>query len=108
MREPALYYRNNVGGTLSLLDAMRQGGVGRLVFSSTAAVYGVPRRVPITEDDPLAPINPYGRSKLAMEWALAPITPRPTGSASSRCATSTRPAPAWTGPSGRTTTPRLT
>jgi UDP-glucose 4-epimerase len=71
VREPALYYRNNVGGTLGLLDAMRRCGVGRLVFSSTAAVYGVPRRVPIMEDEPAAPINPYGRTKLAVEWALA-------------------------------------
>jgi UDP-glucose 4-epimerase len=71
VREPANYYHNNVGGTLSLLEAMRRSGVSRLVTSSTAAVYGVPERSPITEDQRLAPINPYGRSKLAVEWALA-------------------------------------
>lgn len=71
VREPSLYYRNNVAGTLNLLEAMRKSGVMKLVFSSTAAVYGVPERMPITEDQPLRPINPYGRTKLAVEWALA-------------------------------------
>lgn len=70
VREPANYYRNNVAGTLSLLDAMRAAGANRIVFSSTAAVYGAPKNIPITEDEPHAPINPYGRSKLAVEWVL--------------------------------------
>ena len=68
--EPAMYYRNNVAGTLSLLAAMRECGIGRIVFSSTCAVYGTPPRVPIGEDTPLAPVNPYGETKLAIERAL--------------------------------------
>src|SRR6266581_3164850 len=60
---PALYYRNNVGGTVELLDAMRECGVGHIVFSSSCAVYGVPRVVPIPENSPLDPINPYGAGK---------------------------------------------
>jgi UDP-glucose-4-epimerase GalE len=69
--DPARYYRNNLAGTLTLLDAMRDRGVGRIVFSSTAAVYGVPEVVPIPETAPTRPINPYGFTKLAMEQALA-------------------------------------
>jgi UDP-glucose 4-epimerase len=62
---------NNVGGTLALLAAMRAHGVPRLVFSSTAATYGEPAQVPIEEDAPAAPTNPYGASKLAVDLALA-------------------------------------
>jgi UDP-arabinose 4-epimerase len=69
--DPEMYYRNNVGGTLSLLSAMREAGVATLVFSSTCAVYGVPDRVPIREDSPKAPLNPYGETKLAIERALS-------------------------------------
>jgi UDP-arabinose 4-epimerase len=69
--DPALYYRNNVAGTLSLLEAMRASGTDRLVFSSTCAVYGVPDSVPITEGNPRRPINPYGRSKSMIEDILA-------------------------------------
>ena len=69
--DPARYYQNNLIGTLNLLDAMRAAGVGRIVFSSTAAVYGVPEVVPIPEDGPKEPINPYGFTKLAIERALA-------------------------------------
>ncbi|HWL59525.1 MAG TPA: UDP-glucose 4-epimerase GalE [Microbacteriaceae bacterium] len=69
--DPARYYRNNVVGTLNLLDAMRDAGVRRIVFSSTAAVYGVPDVVPIAEDAPTRPINPYGVTKLTIERALA-------------------------------------
>jgi UDP-arabinose 4-epimerase len=69
--EPAMYYRNNVEGTLSLLAAMRAAGVGRLVFSSSCATYGVPASVPIREDARQAPINPYGASKLMVERILA-------------------------------------
>jgi UDP-glucose-4-epimerase GalE len=68
--EPDKYYRNNVGGTLALLDAMRKAGVERIVFSSTCAVYGVPDRVPIRETTAKAPLNPYGETKLAIERAL--------------------------------------
>lgn len=67
---PGKYYRNNAAGTLSLLNAMRDNGVGRLVFSSTAAVYGNPITTPIAEDHPLAPINPYAHSKLMVEQVL--------------------------------------
>lgn len=69
--EPAKYYHNNIVGTLALLDAMRAGGAGRIVFSSTCATYGNPQRVPITEDHPQNPISPYGFTKLAIEHALA-------------------------------------
>lgn len=69
--DPARYYRNNVVGTLNLLDAMRNAAVKRIVFSSTAAVYGVPDVVPIAEDAPTRPINPYGVTKLTIERALA-------------------------------------
>lgn len=68
--EPAKYYQNNVAGTLSLLDAMCAVGVKRIVFSSTCATYGVPDVVPITEAEKQLPINPYGFTKLAIEWAL--------------------------------------
>jgi UDP-glucose 4-epimerase len=70
MADPGLYYRNNVAGGVSLLEAMRAAGVTRLVFSSTAAVYGEPRRVPIAEADRTEPINPYGATKLAFEGAM--------------------------------------
>lgn len=69
--DPALYYRNNVSGTISLLEAMRATGVDTLVFSSTCATYGTPRKVPIAEDHPQDPINPYGQSKLMVEKILA-------------------------------------
>jgi len=71
VEEPAKYYRNNVTAGLNLLDAMRECGVARLVFSSTAAVYGEPAKQPIEETDALAPTNPYGETKLAFERALA-------------------------------------
>ncbi len=69
--DPRKYYDNNVGAGLALLDAMLDCNVGRIVFSSTAAVYGEPVKQPITETDPLAPTNPYGETKLALERALA-------------------------------------
>jgi UDP-arabinose 4-epimerase len=70
MREPGLYYRNNVCGTLNLLTAMSDCGVSRLVFSSTCASYGLPLAVPIAEDHPQWPINPYGDTKFAIERML--------------------------------------
>jgi UDP-glucose 4-epimerase len=70
MTDPDLYFSNNVGGGMNLAAAMRQAGVRRLVFSSTCAVYGVPERVPITEDLPKNPANPYGESKLQFEKIL--------------------------------------
>ncbi len=70
MSDPGLYYRTNVAGGVALLDAMNATGVTRLVYSSSAAVYGEPRRVPIAEADRTQPINPYGETKLAFEGAM--------------------------------------
>ena len=70
MHNPGKYFRNNLAGGLSLLDAMVDCGVKKLVFSSTCAVYGEPQRVPIEETEPTCPTNPYGESKLALERAL--------------------------------------
>jgi UDP-glucose 4-epimerase len=70
MADPGLYYRTNVAGGVELLEAMKEAGVTRLVYSSTAAVYGEPRRVPIAEADRTEPINPYGATKLAFEGAM--------------------------------------
>jgi UDP-glucose-4-epimerase GalE len=70
VNEPALYYRNNFVGSLSLLDAMRDAGIDRFVFSSTCATYGTPKEQPMPESAPQSPINPYGRSKLMVEHAL--------------------------------------
>jgi UDP-glucose 4-epimerase len=67
VRNPALYFRENVAGGIALLEAMRDAGTSRLVISSTAAVYGSPDATPIPEDAPLRPINPYGESKRALE-----------------------------------------
>ncbi len=70
LADPGLYYRHNVAGGVALLEAMRDAEVSRLVFSSTAAVYGEPKRVPIAEADRTEPINPYGATKLAFEGAM--------------------------------------
>lgn len=67
---PTLYYQNNVGGTAALLEAMRECGVGKMVFSSSCAVYGTPAVVPIAEESPYAPINPYGATKMICERML--------------------------------------
>jgi UDP-glucose 4-epimerase len=71
VREPARYYRENVVGGVALLEAAREAGIERLVFSSTAAVYGIPDSTPIPEEAPLRPINPYGETKRTFESALA-------------------------------------
>ncbi len=71
VEKPLKYYGNNVAGTLCVLDAMQRARVDKIIFSSSAAVYGIPSRVPITEDLPKDPINPYGRTKLIMEQMLA-------------------------------------
>ena len=68
---PAKYWSNNLGGTLALLDAMRESGTRKIVFSSTAAVYGEPDATPIPETAPTRPTNPYGASKLAVDTTLA-------------------------------------
>lgn len=70
MDEPLLYFRNNVQGGLNLVDAMLQAGVRKIIFSSTCATYGQPETVPITEDTPQRPENPYGESKLLFEKIL--------------------------------------
>lgn len=67
VQEPLKYYRNNLSNTQNLLSAMETAGVQKFVFSSTAAVYGMPEKIPITEDAPKQPINPYGQTKLAVE-----------------------------------------
>jgi UDP-glucose 4-epimerase len=69
--DPGMYYANNVGGTLNLLNAMAAHDVPRLVFSSTCATYGQPETVPITETEPPKPVNAYGKSKLAADHAIA-------------------------------------
>lgn len=71
VQQPARYYHNNLTNTLALLDAMREHGVSRFIFSSTAAVFGEPDYVPIDEAHPQRPINPYGRTKWMVEQALA-------------------------------------
>ena len=70
MADPAKYWSNNLGGTISLLEAMREIGVRTIVFSSTAAVYGEPERTPILETDPTRPTSPYGESKIAVDTTL--------------------------------------
>jgi len=67
VEDPALYYRNNTLGTFNILESMRAVGVDKMIFSSTAATYGVPHQVPMPEDHPQQPINPYGWSKLMVE-----------------------------------------
>jgi UDP-glucose-4-epimerase GalE len=71
VREPAKYYQNNVANALTLLECLRKQGIGRFVFSSTCATFGMPDKMPITEETPQRPINPYGRTKLLVEQALA-------------------------------------
>ncbi len=69
--DPGKYYRNNLAGSLTLLEALRDAGVDKIVLSSTCAVYGEPAQLPITESTPTRPINPYGMSKLMVEQMLA-------------------------------------
>ena len=73
VREPLAYYRNNVINTLNLLEAMRETGTARFLYSSTAAVYGIPETIPVDERAPLRPINPYGASKVMVEQVLADL-----------------------------------
>ena len=70
---PLKYYRNNSANALNLLEALRVAGVGQMIFSSTAAVYGNPTQLPVTEEAPLQPINPYGSSKMMTEHFLADL-----------------------------------
>ena len=73
VREPLAYYRKNVIHTLNLLEAMRETGTARFLYSSTAAVYGIPETIPVDEQAPLRPINPYGASKVMVEQILADL-----------------------------------
>jgi UDP-glucose 4-epimerase len=73
VEQPERYYRNNVCGTLNLLEAMGEADTGRLVFSSTAAVYGEPEEMPIEESAPTVPTNPYGASKLAVDRLIGAV-----------------------------------
>ena len=68
--DPGKYYQNNVTGSLNLIECCQQAGIGLFVFSSSAAVYGNPEKVPVDEDAATRPINPYGRTKLITEWTL--------------------------------------
>ncbi|MGB5324270.1 MAG: UDP-glucose 4-epimerase GalE [Pseudomonadales bacterium] len=70
VEDPGKYYRNNVAGTLTLLEAVRDSGIDKFIFSSSCATYGIPSHVPIPEDHPQDPINPYGASKLMIERIL--------------------------------------
>ncbi len=70
VQDPAQYYKNNVIAAFNMLEAMRVTGHDRLVFSSTCAVYGYPKKLPLYEDHPKDPISPYGRTKLTIEWML--------------------------------------
>ena len=73
VQEPLRYYRNNLDVTLTLLETMERHGLYRLVFSSSATVYGVPRHLPLTERDPLSAVNPYGQTKLMAEQILRDV-----------------------------------
>ena len=70
VKHPAKYYNNNVAGMVSVLNAMVEARVGLIIFSSSAAVYGIPEKIPISENSPLEPVNPYGRTKLMMEQMM--------------------------------------
>lgn len=70
VENPEYHYRNNIGGTLSLLNAMRSAGVGRMLFSSTCATYGMNPKVPMAEDSAQEPFSPYARTKLSVEWMI--------------------------------------
>lgn len=70
VENPGRYYRNNVAGTLTLLESLRDHGIKSIIFSSTCATYGTPEQIPLTEDHPQIPVNPYGSSKLMIEKML--------------------------------------
>jgi UDP-glucose-4-epimerase GalE len=70
VENPAKYYLNNAAGTLSMLESIRKCNIEKIIFSSTCATYGMPDQIPIAEEHPQKPINPYGRSKLMIEWIL--------------------------------------
>ena len=74
VQQPLMYYRNNVANTVTLLEAMQQAGVNHFIFSSSAAVYGEPEKIPITEHHPCIPTNPYGTTKLTVEHILQDVS----------------------------------
>ena len=74
VREPLKYYRNNTVNALFLCEAMQRHAIGKFIFSSTAAVYGIPEMIPVGEDAPMKPINPYGSSKMMTEYILRDLT----------------------------------
>ena len=76
VENPDKYYRNNVLGSLNLIDSATACGIGMFIFSSSAAVYGNPAHIPVSETAPLSPINPYGRTKLITEWTLQDMAQR--------------------------------
>ncbi len=81
VEDPLKYYRNNAVVSQRLISACLQSGVGRFIFSSSAAVYGIPRRNPVAEDAATAPINPYGTTKLITEWMLRDVADAPSTAA---------------------------
>ena len=74
VKRPLLYYRNNVANTINLLEIMERAGINKLIFSSSAAVYGIPDQIPVTENAPLKPINPYGQTKATVERILKDLS----------------------------------
>ena len=74
VENPLKYYINNISGSLNLIKALRECGINYMIFSSSAAVYGIPNEVPITEDAPINPINPYGTSKAVVERVLRDVS----------------------------------
>jgi UDP-glucose 4-epimerase len=72
--QPLAYYRNNVTGTVNLLEVLQEFGIDKFIFSSSAAVYGIPDKIPVTEDSSLMPINPYGHTKAMMEQVLRDLS----------------------------------
>ena len=105
MTKPELYFENNVTKSLTLLDAMRTARIRNMVFSSTCATYGTPDMMPITEETPQNPVNPYGETKL-MSSGRCIGTPRRMASIPWHCATSTPPAPTPRAISARAICPR--
>ena len=108
VKDPVGYYRNNVVGALSVLEAMVPAGVQHLVFSSTCAIFGMPETTPIHEDLPKRPINTYGETKLAIERALPHYETRLRPARRSRCAISMPRAPTRTASWARITRRRST
>ncbi|MCL0107952.1 UDP-glucose 4-epimerase GalE [Peptococcaceae bacterium] len=74
VKQPLKYYTNNVSGTINLLNVMQEFGVDKFIFSSTAAVYGIPEKIPVSETAPLKPINPYGYGKMVVEQILKDLS----------------------------------